>query len=262
MNTKFLLPVQLLFLTFMISCSSENGEDIIEDLKFDCSQSDLSLTVSQQKDPSCTESGSITVAASGGQTPYSYSLNDGASQSSATFDNLQIGSYDIVVTDANECTKTVSATLNSELGFTASFTVADCGEGTIEVSTVPAGNYTYSLNGGASQESNIFDNLNAGNYEIVVTNDGGCTATLTNIEIKPEIRLSTQIVPIITSNCATPSCHGGSQSPNLSNNNNIIASANRIKARTTAGTMPPSGSLPQSEVDLIAGWVDCGADDN
>lgn len=50
--------------------------------------------------------GSISVAASGGTGPYTYSFNGGAFQSTATFANLNTGTYTITAKDANGCTGT------------------------------------------------------------------------------------------------------------------------------------------------------------
>ena len=55
--------------------------------------------------PCVTASGSISVAATGGTPPYSYSLNtSGQFQSSNVFSNLNQGTYSISVRDANGCT--------------------------------------------------------------------------------------------------------------------------------------------------------------
>ncbi len=77
-----------------------------------------------------------------------------------------------------------------------------------------------------------------------------------------EISLSSDIVPIIEVNCATRGCHLDRQSPLLNTSDAIIQHAARIQARTTAGTMPPSGALSRSLVSQINCWVENGAQDN
>lgn len=59
------------------------------------------------QDATCTEKGSVTAKASGGIPGYTYSLNGGAYQSSATFSNLLPGSYKITIRDSAGCTFTV-----------------------------------------------------------------------------------------------------------------------------------------------------------
>jgi len=56
--------------------------------------------------PCVNASGSIAVAASGGTAPYTYSLGSGSFQSTATFSNLNAGTYSITAKDANGCTGT------------------------------------------------------------------------------------------------------------------------------------------------------------
>ncbi len=48
--------------------------------------------------------GSILVTPTAGASPFSYSINGGASQSNPLFSNLDGGTYSLVVTDANGCT--------------------------------------------------------------------------------------------------------------------------------------------------------------
>ena len=50
-----------------------------------------------------SNNGSITIAASDGTEPYEFSLNNGAFQSSNKFTNLEAGSYEVVVKDAEGC---------------------------------------------------------------------------------------------------------------------------------------------------------------
>lgn len=51
-----------------------------------------------------SNTGSITAAASGGTSPYTYSINSGPFQSGSAFLNLGVGSYTITAKDANGCT--------------------------------------------------------------------------------------------------------------------------------------------------------------
>ncbi|MDY0315273.1 MAG: hypothetical protein RBR32_09385, partial [Bacteroidales bacterium] len=59
--------------------------------------------------------GQITVNTSGGNSPYSYTLNGGASQTSSVFSNLEAGIYTIVVTDSKGCTETAIITIDNAL---------------------------------------------------------------------------------------------------------------------------------------------------
>lgn len=82
----------------------------------------------------------------------------------------------------------------------------------------------------------------------------------------PGASFSLSIAPIIDSNCAVSGCHvSGQQQPTLLSYEQISSNAERIKSRTSDGTMPPPESglrLDQSEIDDISCWVDSGAPDN
>jgi len=53
---------------------------------------------------SCSSNdGTIRVSVSGGKEPYSFFVNNQAVGSSAEINNLQAGSYSVLVSDANHC---------------------------------------------------------------------------------------------------------------------------------------------------------------
>ncbi len=136
-------------------------------------------------DPSScnTQDGSLIITASGGQAPYEFSINNGMTfQNSGLFVGLGANTYNVVVTDANGCTKTQIAVLNALTAPVIDNIITlepSCGmdNGTIEI--VASGgtpNYEYSIDGGATfQGSNIFNNLMAGTYSVVVEDFKGCT---------------------------------------------------------------------------------------
>ncbi|HEX3008663.1 MAG TPA: T9SS type A sorting domain-containing protein [Bacteroidales bacterium] len=55
--------------------------------------------------------GIITIAATGGTSPLSFTLNTGVIQNTGLFTNLPSGNYSVTVTDANQCAAVVSNTL-------------------------------------------------------------------------------------------------------------------------------------------------------
>ena len=89
--------------------------------------------------------------------------------------------------------------------------------------------------------------------------------------INAQVDYATDIQPIFNNSCT--SCHGNSGGLSLSSydnlmSNNVVVAGNhadselynRITLPETAnGDMPPSGSLSQSDIDLIAQWIDEGA---
>lgn len=138
-------------------------------------------------DPSCGNSdGQIVVTAGGGATPYTYSVDGGSTfQSTGTFTGLAVGSYSIVVEDANGCQGTATATLANSSGpsVSASGTDASCNgmtDGTISVTaTGGTSPYTYSIDGSTFGASSTFSNVAAGSYTVYVNDNGSCQGTTT-----------------------------------------------------------------------------------
>ena len=88
------------------------------------------------------------------------------------------------------------------------------------------------------------------------------------IPCQPEITTYSMIIePILTENCAVPTCHDGSNPslPDWTVFENVQQQAEEIKQRTGNRTMPPSGAnkqLTSVQIANIACWVDNGALDN
>lgn len=151
--------------------------------------------------------GQISVSASGGQAPYSYSMNAGTTyQSSSIIQNLCAGSYEIVVSDANGCLINSLQTVTEASGISLSVTSDNpsCNglqDGEITVNaTGGAGGYFYSLNNDPVQSSSIFSMVAAGLNTIVVTDANACEAEISATLVMPNPIVISQ-VSSIPSNC-------------------------------------------------------------
>ena len=160
--------------------------------------------------------GSASASASGGNAPYSYNWSNGGS--SAAISNLAAGTYTVTVTDNNGCTATASTTVGASSGVTvsASGTGVSCNGGNDGSATAtPSGGaapFTYSWsNGGTTQTIN---NLSAGNYSVIVTDNNGCTAS-DNVSIGQPSAISVDVTGVNPSNgndgSATANATGGIQ---------------------------------------------------
>jgi large repetitive protein len=156
--------------------------------------------------------GEILLTASNGITPYSYSIDGGATFTNTTgnFTGLLAATYDVAVQDALGCivTGTVSVTdqggpvINSVTPISPLCNGVCDGSLSIDVT----GATQFSIDGGTTfQGVNIFTNLCAGNYDIMVENAIGCQASATTIISDPAI---VSYTVAITNLACTNQCEG------------------------------------------------------
>jgi gliding motility-associated-like protein len=130
--------------------------------------------------------GSATVTVNGGTTPYEYSWNTSPVQTTATASNLGAGNYTVTITDAHGCTLTKPVTINGQSSqLTSSFangsiTNVSCfGEATGTATVTANGGtspYSYMWSTTPAQTTRTATNLLAGDYEVTVTDNHGCTS--------------------------------------------------------------------------------------
>ena len=148
----------------------------------------LTLSVANFRDVRCSGecNGLIRVIPSGGTGPFEYSFNNGTSYSSVDSSNtICVGSYNILVRDANGCTATVAQNIAQPTPLTISailnnniscFNANDAQiTATVNGGTIGSG-YQYSTTGRPNQSSGIFAGLSGGSYVVTVTDANGCTA--------------------------------------------------------------------------------------
>ena len=248
------------------SCSSEKESD----LKPDCSETDLALSITNNVNASCNTGGSVTLEATGGEGNYMFSSDGVNFQQDVLFEGLSAGNYTFTVSDEAECTATVTGTVSavdgSVDGTVTDVTDAGCNtnQGTVTLSASGgSGEYMFTVDGGDFVSEPTFSGLSSGTHTYTVRDSDGCTDT-GNFELFSGVSLETEIMPIIEANCAVSGCHGNVQSPLFGSKEAVRGSAARIEARTSAGTMPPAGreDLTQAQIDLISCWVEDGAPNN
>ncbi len=126
--------------------------------------------------------GSISVEASGGTSPYTFSLNGGEPSTNNFFNNLPSGSYIVTATDAHNCKKTSETFIINEpteviVQSVQSVNVNCFGKNTGRITVAAYGGtgaLRFSLNEQATQSSNIFEGLYAGIYTINVYDSNNC----------------------------------------------------------------------------------------
>lgn len=174
-----------------------------------------------QTDITCNggSDGEASVVVTGGTAPYSYTWSNGGS--TATITGLTAGTYDVTVTDANECSISASVTITepSALEVTLNVNQGTCEGSNDGVLTANAtggnGNYTYNWSNGES--GSTIDNLDADTYTVTVTDENNCTAeasiTLAAFEAPTceAIVLQEESVPGANDGSATVEVTGGAQ---------------------------------------------------
>lgn len=165
--------------TYSVVATEGNGiSKTLENIVVDGPLSELIAEINNQQDVTCHGAGDglIDLNINGGTPNYSIAWNSG--QDTEDISSLEGGTYSVVVTDDNGCSKDLSIDIIDpdpvEADYTAS--VENCGRGdaTITVSgTGGTGSLTYS-NGQSTNTTGQFINLQANDYLITVMDDNNC----------------------------------------------------------------------------------------
>ena len=125
--------------------------------------------------------GSATAIVTGGTGNFSYLWNDDNNQTSITATNLTESTFELIVTDENTgCNETASVAIGTipPVVINTSSTASFCSEsatGTASVNiTGGSGNYRILWDDPLAQETATAENLNAGDYMVLVIDDSGC----------------------------------------------------------------------------------------
>jgi hypothetical protein len=232
-------------------------------------------------DPATGQSnGTITATASGG-TGFTYSLNGGAFQASGTFTGLAAGTYTVTAKSSAGClgsaqitltTSNPCATINIVIT-TAIVNNTPCvtpASGKITVTATGSTGFTYNINGGTYQASNIFSALAAANYTVGVKDVNGCTKTATatvgNASSGP---LFAQMRTLISTRCNGSGCHiGAGQNAagyNFDSDCNIVTKWTQINNTCVLYTngwvkMPksPQPFFTAAEKQKVTDWINAG----
>jgi hypothetical protein len=124
--------------------------------------------------------GSITATATGGQAPYSYSLNGITFNTTNVFTNLRVGTYNISAKDANGCIATTTILLTEPAEDLSATAILINDQGIIvnaKGGTAPYNYYLQNNNGivvAGPQKDGFFTRLPIGRYAAQVTDANGC----------------------------------------------------------------------------------------
>lgn len=144
----------------------------------------LTVSMVSTTNESCAlDNGELEVAAAGGQGNITYTLNT-VTQASGTFTDLNSGTYWVYAQDQNMCIDSVQVTVNETSPPVLSLVSADTvcigvSDATVEVSTTGGQTpYNYSVDGGSTQATGVFNNLGSGIHDFAVIDGNNCPSTL------------------------------------------------------------------------------------
>jgi hypothetical protein len=276
-NSKLLMIKRIPFLAALAGivlltsyCSTSSEVDL-------CDSGPALSVVAKEEPTTGSSNGSIEVKATGGVSPYIFSINDGGFQADSTFNDLGAGNYIITVRDALNCLHSLSVSLAA---------VDPCSKGLIlklenvrmsvgeqnngqvvlmAVAGLPP--YQYQMEAMPFQSANTFSSLMPGTYSFAVRDAVGCVVSQ-SVEIRqvPLVLFSTQVKPIIDTNCQVSGCHGDrSDLPSWNSHGSIAARAADIRHAVVGKSMPPESSgktLSGEQIEILKNWVDQGSPDN
>ena len=163
-----------------------NDNDCVTEFNFTISSffSDPKASLANEVQPHCNlNNGVIELYGTQGQAPYLYSTDNGTFTSVRVYEELAEGTYTFYIKDDWGCIDSVTVTLVATPSVIISPVAQEaqiCNQptGSIEVAaqsgTAP---YTFSSETTINADG-LFDNLTAGDYTIVVTDEDGCRDTL------------------------------------------------------------------------------------
>jgi len=198
---------------FALTWSTAGGCD------FSCANVNIQINSSAQS-PTCNGNtdGSINNTITGGSGPYTYLWSTG--ENTLNLINKPAGSYNLSVTDADECTSTKTITINESNVFLENIakvsheTCVDKNDGSISITSIVNGTPPYNINWSNGGTGISISNLPAGTYSANITDSNGC-AVSNQFEVTPAtaLQVTANILPSSTSNLANGSIqvtvHGG-----------------------------------------------------
>jgi len=158
----------------------------------------LVASITAQTNVSCNggANGSIDLTVSGGVTPYTFTWSNSATTEDLT--GLIAGTYNVIVSDANNTTRTASTTITEPTAIAIADVITavsanGLSDGAIDI-TVSGGTspYTYLWNNAATTED--LSGLTAGTYSVTATDANSCVSNASYTVTQPAGALANLII--------------------------------------------------------------------
>lgn len=219
--------------------------------------------------PLCFEdtTGAIDITPAGGTAPYSFAWSNGSTLEDIS--NLASGSYLITLTDATGCTDTANVLLTEpdELIVIATKANISCNgsfDGSIDLSVIGGTSpYLFDWSNGANTED--LSNISPGTYQVTVTDDNGCTDTLSLNITEPTLLVASATVDnnvscfgfndgnasVTASGGTTAYTYLWSDGTNTSSNTNLLAGTYSVTVTDANGCNVNYSLLIEEPSELI-----------
>jgi thiol-disulfide isomerase/thioredoxin len=193
--------------TYRVTATEGNGvKKVLTDMVVDGPSSELMATLGNMSDVSCHGAGDgmIDINTTGGTPGYTWQWNNGSATEDVT--GLDGGSYNLMVIDANNCSKEITVDIIDPEAISATIetTEENCDRRDATITAAGVGGtgaltYTY---GPSTNQTGVFTNVDGGTYDLVITDGNACvySETITVDEIPaPEV----EIFPVDPLDCQT-----------------------------------------------------------
>lgn len=147
--------------------------------------------------------GSVDLTVNGGVSPYTYTWNNGAVSQNLV--NLEAGVYEVLVVDYQGCETTNSIELTEpadSLKYEYEVQHVTCNDGfdgEIEL-TLSGGTLPYDIDWSSGDSTSIIEELTAGIYEFLVTDNNGCTVTDSIEIVQPDAVTLNEVITDVSCN--------------------------------------------------------------
>ena len=165
----------------------------------------IQLTEINSTNSSCNlPNGGLEVNATGGISPYIYSINNfSTNQSTGLFTNISALTYTVGVQDGNGCSAQINVVVNGDnsvIAIPGNSTSTSCNgssDGQLSLFTFggPAP-YQFSIDSAPFGIDSVFTNLSAGSYLLTVQDANGCLDTITMIVTEPTLLIANSGSPV------------------------------------------------------------------
>lgn len=164
--------------TYTATVTDNNGCSVVQTVSVQNNANNIQWTVQTAPDTCGANVGIIDITISGGQAPYTFNWNNGATTEDLI--GIGAGTYTGIITDDNGCSISTSAiTITDNPGTLFADALSNdeiCGDGTGQIFINPTGgdgNYSFTWNTGATTQT--ITGLNEGSYTYTVTDGNGCS---------------------------------------------------------------------------------------